>query len=281
LRIVIVALAAGLLPPCHAQASDARSEPAISARPSGPSRGWTLTLGAAPVLSPAWQGSKDMALSIFPDLRVNYGDTIFASVPDGLGWNTLNRAGWKAGPIAKVRFGRNENNGGSPFLLSGGSNALSGLGNIPATAELGGFIEKRWGAIGQWRVRAEVRRGFGGHEGVLADGSISYQVRLDRTIMSVGPRATAASGGFMRVYFGTDAGQSQRSGLAQYRPDGGLLSYGIGGTLVWPLDQRNTVTLFTGLDRLGRGPTRSPLVRQRGQNTQFSVGLGYGYRFNL
>ena len=281
MRIVIVALAVGLLQPCHAQANGAGSEPAISARPSAPPGGWTLTLGAAPVFSPAWQGSKDMALSIFPDLRVNYGDTIFASVPDGLGWNALNRAGWKAGPIAKLSFGRNEDNGGSPFLLSGGSDALLGLGDIPATAELGGFVEKRWGTIGQWRVRAEVRRGFGGHEGVLADGSISYQVRLDRTIMSFGPRATAASGGFMRVYFGMDAGQSQRSGLAQYRPDGGLLSYGIGGTLVWPLNQRNTVTLFTGLDRLGSSATRSPLVRHRGQKTQFSVGLGYGFRFNL
>lgn len=281
MRIVIVALAVGLLQPCHAQANDVGPEPAISARPSAPPGGWTLTLGVAPVLSPAWQGSKDMALSIFPDLRVNYGDTIFASVPDGLGWNALNRAGWKAGPIAKVRFGRNDDNGGSLFLLSGGSDALLGLGDIPATAELGGFVEKRWGTNGQWRVRAEVRRGFGGHEGVLADGSISYQVRLDRTIMSVGPRATAASGGFMRVYFGTDTGQSQRSGLAKYLPDGGLLSYGIGGTLVWPLDQRNTVTLFTGLDRLGSAAARSPLVGQRGQKTQLSVGHGYGVRFNL
>ena len=281
MRTVIVALAVGLLQPCHAQANDSGSELAISARPSAPPDGWTLTLGAAPVLSPAWQGSKDMAFSIFPDLRVNYGDTIFASVPDGLGWNALNRAGWKAGPIVKVRFGRSEDNGGSPFLLSGGSDALLGLGDIPATAELGGFVEKRWGTSGQWRVRAEVRRGFGGHEGVLLDGSISYQVRLDRTIMSVGPRATAASGGFMSVYFGTDAGQSRLSGLAQYQPDGGLLSYGIGGTLVWPLDQRNTVTLFTGLDRLGSAAARSPLVGQRGQKTQISVGLGYGFRFNL
>lgn len=281
MRIVIVALAAGLLLPCHAQADDAGSGPAAGARAPASPGGWTLTLGAASVLGPAWQGSKDLALSLFPDLRLNYGDNLFASVPDGLGWNALNRDGWKAGPLAKVRFGRKESSGGSQFLLSGGSDALRGLGDIPAAAELGGFVEKRWGTTGQWRLRAEVRRGFGGHEGVLADGSLSYQMRLDRMIVSAGPRATAASGGFMRVYFGTDAAQSRRSGLAQYRPDGGLLSYGVGGTLIWPLDRRNTVTLFTGLDRLGSAAARAPLVSQRGQPTQFSIGLGYGIRLTL
>ncbi len=65
--------------------------------------------GRRAVLGPAWQGSREMALSIFPDLRVNYGETLFASVPDGIGWNATNRDGWRAGPLAKIRFGRNEN----------------------------------------------------------------------------------------------------------------------------------------------------------------------------
>ena len=42
-------------------------------------------MGVAPVFGMAWQGSKDTALSIFPDLRVNYKDTLFLSVQDGLG----------------------------------------------------------------------------------------------------------------------------------------------------------------------------------------------------
>jgi outer membrane protein len=280
MRIAVVALALGLSQPCYAQMNNAESGAPSSGARAG-ENGWTLTLGAAPVLSPAWQGSKDMVLSVYPDLRINYGDAIFASVPDGVGWNALNRAGWKAGPLAKFRFGRGESNGGSPFVVTGGSDALLGMGDVSAAAEVGGFIEKRWGVAGNWSVRTEVRRGFGGHEGVLADGSISYQVRLGRTIMSVGPRATAASAGFMQTYFGIDVGQSQRTGLAQYRPNAGLLSYGIGGTLVRPLDQRSVVTLFFGLDRLGNQAERSPLVRERGQSTQFSVGVGYGFRFNL
>jgi outer membrane protein len=68
--------------------------------PAGP-QGWVLTLGLAPVFGNAWQGSRDTALSIFPDIRLNYNDTIFASVPDGIGWNAVNRDGWKAGPVIK------------------------------------------------------------------------------------------------------------------------------------------------------------------------------------
>src|SRR5512141_1719220 len=76
---------------------------AAQPRPPAP-KAWVLTVGIAPIVAPAWQGSKDTALSIFPDLRLNYKDAVFLSLPDGLGWNAVNRDGWKIGPLAKVRF---------------------------------------------------------------------------------------------------------------------------------------------------------------------------------
>ena len=39
------------------------------------------------------------------------------------------------------------------------------------------------------------------------------------------------------------------------------------------------VTLFTGFDRIGKQAADSPLIRQRGDQNQFSIGLGFGYRF--
>ncbi|UZK68837.1 MipA/OmpV family protein [Sphingomonas sp. S1-29] len=274
--ITLVALCAAQ--PGFAQTEDARPGPPAGRGPDARDDGWNITVGVAPVLSPVWQGSSDMALSIFPDLRVNYKDVIFASIPDGLGWNAINSDGWKAGPLAKLRFGRDEERGGSPFLITGGSNALLGLGNVKAAAELGGFAEKR---VGPWRGRVEVRRGFGGHEGVLADGSVAYQTRTGRTIINFGPRATVASKGYIDRYFGIDAIQAQRSGLQSYAASGGLLSYGVGSTVIHPLNRRSALTLFSGLDRLGEEAGDSPLVRERGRRTQFTLGLGYGFRFNL
>ncbi len=278
MRVLLLVVALTAAQPAFAQA-DTRPAGPPSGRPLDRSEeGWAVTVGVAPVLSPAWQGSKDMALSVFPDLRINYKDVIFASIPDGLGWNVVNQEGWKAGPIAKVRFGRDEDRGGSPFLITGGSDALAGLGDVDAAVELGGFVEKR---VGPWRGRVEVRRGFGGHEGVVADGSIAYQARAGRTIINVGPRATVASKGYIDTYFGIDAGQSQRSGLRPYSPSGGLLSYGVGASLIRPLNRRSAVTVFTGLDRLADEAGDSPLVRERGRRLQFTLGVGYGFRFKL
>ena len=278
MRYLFAIVAFSAAQPCLAQPENITASPPAGRPLERGNEGWSVTVGVAPVLSPAWQGSRDMALSIFPDLRISYKDVIFASIPEGLGWNVVNQDGWKAGPLAKVRFGRDEDRGGSPFLITGGSDALVGLGDVDAAAELGGFVEKR---LGPWRGRVEVRRGFGGHKGVVADGSVAYQARSGRTIINVGPRATVASKSYIDTYFGIDAEQSQRSGLRPYSPSGGLLSYGVGGSLIRPLNRRSAVTLFTGLDRLADEAGESPLVRERGRRLQFTLGVGYGFRFNL
>jgi len=215
MRTHVALIAMAIAQPCVAQDGSVPA-PGTARPPEATKPGWSVTVGVAPVVSPAWLGSRDTTLSVYPDLRINYGDIVFASVPDGVGWNAVNSDGFRAGPIAKVRFGRDENDGGSPFLISGKSNALHGLGDVGATAEIGGFIEKRFGETRAWRLRGEVRRGFGGHEGVIADVSLGHRIRAARTLINIGPRASFASKDFMQTYFGIDAQQSTRSGLPQY-----------------------------------------------------------------
>jgi len=276
MRLFIVLCAAIAAAPCLAQQAQSPAGP--EGRPAA-DPGWSLTVGVAPVVRPAWQGSKDYVLSIFPDVRVNYGDVLFASIPEGIGWNAVNSGGLKIGPVAKLRFGRDEDGGSSPFKVTGDSDALIGLGDVDAAAELGGFVEKRFGQRQQWRGRVEVRQGFGGHEGIVGDLSLSRQARSGRTIFNVGPRATVASEDYTRTYFGIDGDQSARSGLAPYRPKGGLVSYGLGGSMIHPVGRRGAITAFSSVERLGQVAKDSPLVVERGQATQFTAGIGYGYRF--
>lgn len=280
MRILAIVIPLALGTPAAAQVNDQQSGPPSRTDNSTPDQ-WTVTLGIAPVVSPAWEGSDKVVLSIFPDVRINYGDEFFASIPDGAGWNAVNADGWKAGPLAKLRFGRDEDGSGSPFAIAGKSDALIGLGDINASAELGAFVEKRFGAHREWNGRVEVLRGFGGHEGLMADFSLSYQLRAGRTIISAGPRATLATDNFTRTYFGIDADQSARSGLSRYRPDGGLVSYGIGGTIIHPINRQSAMTLFSNFRMLGEVAANSPLIEERGRPEQFSVGIGYGFRFGL
>ncbi|MEA1619780.1 MipA/OmpV family protein [Erythrobacter sp. T5W1-R] len=245
----------------------------------------TLTIGFAPVLSPAWQGSTDYALSIFPDIRLNYKDDLFFSVPDGLGWNAVNRNNWKIGPLAKLRFGRNEDNGGSPFLIAGGSDALQGMGDVDLALEFGGFVQKGF-VNNQLRARAEVRQGTGGHEGVVADTNLSWNgMKRDRSLLySAGVRATWASSDYTNAYFGVNALQSAATGLAPFRTGSGLVSAGVNASLTKPLGRfgrDGAVTLFTSYDRLGDVVADSTLIRERGERNQFTLGLAYGYRFGL
>ena len=155
------------------------------------------------------------------------------------------------------------------------------MGNVRAAAEAGAFVEKAAGPAGSWRIRAEVRKGMGGHEGVVGDVSISHRMRMGRTILSVGPRTTLATRQFMQTYFGVSADQSRRTGLALYSAEGGVLSYGVGGSVVRPIGKRSAMTLFAGYDRLGGPAGSSPLIEDRGQRAQFTIGLGYGFRLGL
>lgn len=244
-----------------------------------------VTIGFAPVLAPAWQGSTDYALSIFPDIRVNYKDDIFFSVPDGLGWNAVNRNGWKLGPLAKLRFGRNEDNGGTPFLVIGGSDALRGMGDVDLAIEYGGFVQKGF-VNNQLRARAEVLQGSGGHEGVVANTNLSWNgMKRDRSLLySAGVRATWASSDFTNAYFGVNAVQSAATGLRPFRTGSGLVSAGVNASLTKPLGRfgrDGAVTLFTSYERLGDTVADSTLIRERGERNQFSLGLAYGYRFGL
>lgn len=246
---------------------------------------WTLTIGMAPVVSPVWQGSGDYAVSVFPDLRLNYRDDLFFSVPDGLGWNAINRKGWKIGPLAMVRFGRDDQTGGSPFLLVGGSDALQGMGDIALTGEFGGFAQKSL-LRDRLRARASVRQGTGGHNGLVADTSLSWNGRRrdGRLIWSFGVRASFADAAFTNTFFGVDTRQAAASGLAPFTTGSGLVSAGVNSALVRPLGRRGrdgTLTLFTSYDRLGNVVAASSLIQERGTRHQASIGLAYGYRFGL
>ncbi|OYU36072.1 MipA/OmpV family protein [Novosphingobium sp. PASSN1] len=285
-RSLATLVAAILLAATTAQAQSAPAASPIAPRPAGPppTPTWTLTVGMVPLVAPAWQGSRDYALSIFPDIRVAYKDVAFASVQEGFGVNVINRDGWKIGPIARLRFGRRESTGGSPFLVTGGSDALRGLGNIGLAGEFGGFVQySPAGALGRRvALRTEVRQGTGGHEGLVAEPSIRFSDRAGAFRYSLALRSTFASAKYTQVYFGVTPDQAARAGLSAYRTGSGLVSAGIGGTLTRPLGKRGqhgAITLLAGYDCLGNVAADSTLIRGRGRRDQLSVGLAYGYRF--
>jgi outer membrane scaffolding protein for murein synthesis (MipA/OmpV family) len=240
---------------------------------------WLISIGAGAVMAPAFEGSDDYNMMLFPDVRVTYKDRFFASVADGIGYNVINSHGWRAGPIGRIRWAREED-GGSPWRVAGTeTNALSGLGDVDTGFEAGVFGEYTWQQ--HYAAKLEVRQGMAAHDAVIADVSLAYKNTYGNIGYSIGPRLTWASEDYHQTYFGIDAAQSARSGLAQYDADSGIVSYGVGGFAAIPLGEQWRGNLFAGYDHMGNEPSDSPLINERGSEHQFMTGASVTYTFGF
>lgn len=249
--------------------------------PGGPKEGWNVTVGVAVIYNPAFTGSKTYQAMAFPDFKVEYGEVFFASL-FGVGYNVIKGDRWRIGPIAKFGFPRNEDDK-NPFRIAGDkTNALRGLGDVDATPELGGFVEY---SFRPFSATVEVRKGIGGHEGLVGEASLDYANVINALgrpmFVSVGPRVTVANAPYNRAFFGINQTQAANSGLARYSAGGGVFSYGIGGFAMMPLGGSVSLGFFGGYDRLGRVAADSPLIKERGDRNQFMGGVRMAYEFGL
>jgi outer membrane scaffolding protein for murein synthesis (MipA/OmpV family) len=68
-------------------------------------------------------------------------------------------------------------------------------------------------------------------------------------------------------------------GLRSYSPSGGILSYGVGSTLILPITYAVTATVLAGYDHIAGDAGNSPLVNERGSKNQALAGLILSYKF--
>lgn len=253
----------------------ALASPTLSVADSTPvSPNWDVSVGLSTITLPSYLGDNKNRSMIAPDISVNYKDRFFGSTLGGVGYNVINQRGWRAGPIAKYHAGRRENGNESYFVDGDATDDLQGLGDINGTAEIGGFVEYTKNAF---QANLEIRQGTDGHEGAAGDVTIQYIGQ--RTIASkpvafaIGPQATLGDSDYLNAFFGVDEQQSVASGLSVYEADGGLLSYGVRGSVVVPVTSRVSVIGFGSVNRLADEVSDSSLVSTRGSNNQTSAGI--------
>lgn len=256
------------------------ASPALAqGRPSND--GWGLTVGAGGLMAPIYEGDDDSRVSILPNIQVTYGDDLFASVQDGLGYRAINTETFRAGPIARIKFSRSED-GDQPLAVTGDDTTdLIGLNDVDTSIELGGFVEYEVAGL---TLSAEARQAASGHEGFVADLGVKWSGRYmafgPPLIWSVGPRIRLVDDAYNDAYFSVGDAQSTASGLPVHTAGGGVHSYGISATAILPLDRDETWTavLFAGYDRLAGDVADSPLVQLRGSEDQATFGLFLGYK---
>lgn len=230
---------------------------------------WSLTLGAGAFVGPKFPGSDGSKAMALPYVAATWGDRVRLSVPEGLRLSLVRADGFEAGVLARYDFGRKEKDD---------RRALSGLGDIHGSAELGGFAAYR---VEDWRLSATVVNGVGdGHGGSVATIDLSRSLALGRQVsLSVGPSLRLGDDTYARAYFGIDAAQARRSGRPVYAPGGGLIDAGVSATGVWRVAGPWAVIALASYRRLVGDAADSPLVTRGGSPDQVAGGLFVAYRF--
>jgi outer membrane protein len=251
-------------------AARAAAQSANSFIPSGL---WTLSIGANFNGQPAFEGSTSDKLTVVPifSLGPAGGSTERFRAPlDSAIVALFDYEGFSAGLAGKVTSARSASS----------YTALNGLDDVKTAIELGGFVQ--YFPTDWFRLRSELRQGFGGHSGVVADFSADVLVPVwTHLTLSGGPRFTLASTPATAPYFSVDSAQSVASGLPVFDAKGGAHSAGAGTQVRYQITPKWEAHAYLESDRLLGDAAASPLVEQRGSPNQVLFGLGASYSFDF
>jgi outer membrane protein len=231
-------------------------------------RSITARVGLGAQLTPRYPGADKVQIGPFVDVSIKRGDENFGfEAPDeSFGISIVSTNGFAIGPVASIENSRRERDVGAA------------VGRVPTTFEAGGFVQYQLSP--SFRLRSEVRKGIGGHEGVVGTVSADYVIRdEDNYLFSIGPRVTLGNARYQRAYFGVSPQVAAATGLAQFRPDGGVHAVGATAGFLYQFGPRWGINSYARYDRLIGDADRSPIVRRFGSSNQFSGGLALTYTF--
>ncbi|WP_077148510.1 MipA/OmpV family protein [Sphingopyxis sp. KK2] len=225
-----------------------------------------LILG--PQLSPSWPGADKYSIGPYVDLsRERVGtEFTFEAADESFGAPLITSGKFAFGPA---------------FGFVGKRTAADVGANLPKvglTIEAGGFAQVS--PTPSFRLRAEARRGLGGHDGFVGEVSADYIARDgDDWLFSIGPRVTLGDGKYQRAYFGVSPAAAAASGLPAHDIDGGVHAVGLTAGYLRQLTPSWGFAVYGRYDRLVGDAARSPIVRQLGSRNQPSVGVALSYTF--
>jgi outer membrane protein len=108
--------------------------------------------------------------------------------------------------------------------------------------------------------------------------SYSYSP-TEKLRLGVSAMATYATDDYNQTYFGIDADNSARSGLAAYKAEGGMKDVGLLVNANYALNKRWGITSIAGYKELIGDAADSPIVDREGNAGQMMVGVGISYNF--
>lgn len=233
--------------------------------------GWIVTIKGNLKAGPSYPGADDIGFLAFPSLSLRRAGTPqrFSAPDDGVSFSFMDDSAFRIGVVGRFQGGR--------YLSD--DRRLFGLNKVDWAVEPGLFIE--YWPVAFLRARAELRRGFGGHEGFVADLGLDWVQRFGAVTASIGPRLALGDGEFTRTYFGVTPLEAVLNGrVTPYRPSGGVTSVGATAALSYDWSEAWSATAHVSYKRLVGDAANSPIVKRFGSENQFGFGLSLSYSFD-
>lgn len=225
-----------------------------------------MEIGLGAAYGPAYEGAGDNRFTPWPSVTLHYlwlpglGEVKSSGRRDGLSF----------GPSFRVVRKRE----------SADYTALRGLNDIDTAYEVGGKFAYTFGLF---RAHVALRRGFGGHEGLVGEAGLDVTFNpTPVTEIAFGPRMSYANGEYMRTYLGVTPAESLASGLVAYDPSGGIKGVGAELNARYRFTPQWSLLAALEYERLVGEAADSPIAKA-GDENQFTakVGLSYRFGFNL
>jgi outer membrane protein len=232
---------------------------------------WTVTAKGNVVASPKYPGSNEFAMFGYPSFSIRRAGTpnTFGAPDDPISMALIRSGGLRIGPSFRYIGSRSASD----------DIELLGLDKVPWTLETGAFVE--YWPTEFLRGRVDVRYGFHGHKGVVADFGLDGLMRSGPWTFALGPRMRVVSGSYQDAYFTVTPAESIASGLPAYRAGAGVNSLGLAGFTSYKFNPQWEVTGYVRYDRLIGDAADSPITRRTGSPNQWTIGAILGYSFDI
>jgi len=237
-----------------------------------PVSGWIVTVRAHSGFSPTWDGSKNLSPFLLPGLAMRRpGVSVGFGAPDEApGFALYDNGVVKAGVSGRLR---------GPRLQSSWTE-LRGVHDVDWTLEAGGFAE--FWSFEKLRTRLEVRRGFSGHHGVVAEFYADWVEKHGAWTFSIGPRLMLGDQSYMNKLYGVSWQESLNNGrLEPFTAWGGAKSWGAMAAVTYDWSDAWSTTAFARYNRLAGAAAAGPLVTKLGSPDQWTLGLSASYSFHV
>ncbi len=233
-----------------------------------------LSIGLGPVYEADYFGSDDYEINPDPQAYIRVKNFVFLD-DDGADFTLFGFSGFRFGPSLRVRQSRKEED----------NPALTGLGDVGATFEFGGFAATTF--LDRFSFKAKVRHGIKtGHRGTVIDGYLTALLfRAGPVSMAATGQATWIGDRYADAYFSVTPQQSAASGgfLPVYDANAGFRD--VGGTVTAYINIRDRWSLnpYASYSYIMDDIAATPIIDQFGDRHQFKVGFHVmrEFQFNM